>query len=235
MDFIPETVEALGELDPLVDDLALGEKLRRASEQAEVIAPGLAGISVAAREHGITFTLVATDEDTSVLDAVQYLTSGPCVEGLDVAQGLATTADDMFSERRWRALGQASAALGVRSTLTLPVLDADRVVVGTINLYGTADDTFEGRHARLAEVFSAWAPGAVTNADLSFSTRRLAEEAPERLREESLIDVAVGILAASYDVPAEAARDNLHDAAARAGVPVVALARTVVELIGGTD
>ena len=234
MEFIPETVEAFGELDPLLDDVTLGEGLRSAADQAERIAPGLAGVSVASREHGLTFTLVSSGEDTATLDAVQYLTSGPCVEAIDAQQGMATTAGDMFDEPRWRVLAQASAAAGVRSTLTMPVIEAG-VVVGTVNLYGRAEDTFDGKHDRLAEVFSAWAPGAVANADLEFSTRGLAEQAPALLRDESLVDSAVGVLAASYDLPVEAARDNLRSAADRAGVPVATLARVVVELLSGDE
>jgi hypothetical protein len=35
---------------------------------AQRLVPDLAGISVASREHGLTFTLVATDEEIAALD-----------------------------------------------------------------------------------------------------------------------------------------------------------------------
>lgn len=229
MEPIPETVEALDELDSHLDDDTILDQLHRSAGLARGLAPDLVGLSIAVHEHGITFTLVATDDEIAALDGVQYLTSGPCVDAMDNEHGIATTSDDLFSEPRWSAFAQATAAAGVRSTLTFPILEGDKVT-GTVNLYGRTEHTFDGKHGLLATVFSAWAPGAVTNADLSFSTRRVAEQAPARLREDALISAATGILAASRSVPIEAARAQLEESAARAGVPVGKLARVIIEL-----
>lgn len=229
MEPIPETVEALHELDPYLDDDTLLEQLQRSAGLARGLAPGLVGFSIAAHKHGITFTLVATDAEIAALDGVQYLANGPCVDAMDDEHGIATTSDDLFSEPRWRAFAQATAAAGVRSTVTFPIVEGGKVT-GTVNLYGRSEDTFVGKHQLLAAVFSAWAPGAVTNADLSFSTRHVAEQAPAQLREDALISAATGILAASREVPVDAARAQLEDSAARAGVPVGKLARVIIEL-----
>ena len=117
----------------------------------------------------------------------------------------------------------------MHSTLTLPVLQDD-TIVATVNLYGHAEDTFVGHHEALAEVFDAWAPGAVVNADLSFSTRVAAQRAPRQLRETARVETATGIVAAERHIPLAEARRQLHDAAQRAGVPVASLAEVVVEL-----
>ncbi|GAA5122069.1 hypothetical protein GCM10023339_39870 [Alloalcanivorax gelatiniphagus] len=198
---------------------------------AQAVAPDLAGFSLAWHDQGVTFTLVATDDDAAALDAVQYLTSGPCVDALD-GQGLATTSQDLFDEPRWQTFARATAAAGVRSTLTLPILE-DGTVIGTVNLYGRTDTTFDKKHALLATVFDGWAPGAVTNADLSFTTRRSAEEAPLKLRDEALITAAAGIVAEAADSDADLARVMLAEAAARAGVSVTKLARLIIDLHTG--
>lgn len=229
MEPIPETVEALGELGSSLDDDTLLDQLRRSAGLAQGLAPDLVGFSIAAHDHGVTFTLVATDEEIAALDGVQYAASGPCVDAVDDGRGMAATSDDLFSEPRWSVFARATAAAGVRSTLTFPIVDGDRVT-GTVNLYGGSENTFDGKHRLLARVFSAWAPGAVTNADLSFSTRHVAEQAPARLREDALISAATGILAASRDVPVDVAREQLESSAARAGVPVGTLARVIIEL-----
>jgi hypothetical protein len=119
--------------------------------------------------------------------------------------------------------------VGVHSTLTLPIMRGGEVV-STVNLYGNADGTFNGKHQVLAEVFGAWAPGAITNADLSFSTRATAEQAPLQLRNAAVVDTATGILAARRNLSVHDADEQLRDAARRAGVPVVELARIVVDL-----
>jgi len=176
----------------------------------------------------LTFTLVATDEEIATLDAVQYVASGPCVDAVDLGHGIATP-DGLLSEQRWQRFARASAASGVQSTLTLPVVDGD-VVVSTVNLYGRAEDTFTGKHEALADVFGAWAPGAVANADLSFATRRAAEQAPTQLRDAAVVDTATGMLAAERGLSVEEARAQLNDAAQRAGIPVHRLAQVLVGL-----
>ena len=229
MEPIPETLQATDELDALLDESTLLDQLRAAAERARAVAPGLVGVSIASREEGVTFTLVATDDEIATLDAVQYVASGPCVDAMDMGHGVATSPEGLLSEERWQDFARASAAHGVHSTLTLPVV-RDGTIVATVNLYGHAEDTFVGHHAALAEVFGAWAPGAVVNADLSFSTRSAAARAPDQLRETARVETATGIVAAERHIPLAEARRQLHDAAQRAGVPVASLAEVVVEL-----
>lgn len=229
---VPETLEALDELETDIDDTALTTGLITTAGRAREVAPGLVGVSVALRRLDVTFTLVATDEEIATLDAVQYVASGPCVDAIDLGHGVATSPDGLLNESRWQDFARASAAAGVHSTLTLPVVAPDGDVVATVNLYGRTADTFEGRHRELADVFGAWAPGAVTNADLSFSTRRAAAEAPQRLEELALVDTATGVIAAQRGITVTEARAQLEDAARCAGVPLVRLARVVVGLGG---
>lgn len=229
MEPIPETLQAFDELDAVLDNVALLDQLRTTAARAGEVAPGLVGVSVASRDEGITFTLVATDDEIAVLDAVQYVATGPCVDAMDLGHGIATSPEGLLSEARWQDFARASAAAGVHSTLTFPVVVNDRVMA-TVNLYGHAADTFVGRHADLALVFGAWAPGAVANADMSFTTRAAAEQAPRQLKQSAQVETATGILAAQGGIPVEEARQQLDDAARRAGIPVTTLAAVVVEL-----
>ena len=103
------------------------------------------------------------------------------------------------------------------STLTLPILGDDRVV-GSVNLYASTADAFEGQHQAIADGFGAWAPGAVSNADLSFTTRRSAEQAPLHLRHDIDIHAASAIIAAQEATDPGHARARLRDAAQRAGI-----------------
>ena len=113
------------------------------------------------------------------------------------------------------------------STLTLPILTQGRVV-GSVNLYAGSGHAFTGVHEPLADLLSAWAPGAVENADLSFSTRRLAEESPARLRELARFDTAVGLHAAEEALSVEEARERLVMAAERGGVSLSRIAQAVI-------
>jgi hypothetical protein len=82
----------------------------------------------------------------------------------------------------------------VASTLSLPVL-VSGYVVGSVNLYASSSDAFDGRHEALARIFDAWAPGAVTNAGSPSTTRRVAERAPELLREDVDLAIASSVIA----------------------------------------
>ena len=229
MEPIPHTLEALHELDAVLDEEDLLARLRSTADLARRVAPGLVGISIASRDQGVTFTLVATDEEIAVLDAVQYVATGPCVDAVDLGHGITSSAGGLLDEERWSDFARASAAAGIHSTLTLPVVDGG-VVVGSVNFYGRDEDTFVDRHEALADIFGAWAPGAVADADLSFTTRTAAEQAPDQLRQSAVVDTATGITAAQRGISVADARAQLDDAARRAGVPVETLAAVVVEV-----
>ncbi|PKH40641.1 ANTAR domain-containing protein [Nocardioides alpinus] len=229
MEFIPETLEAIGELDAALDDGSLSDQLTHLAARAQTITPDLAGISVASHVHGLTFTLVATDAEIAALDAVQYLDTGPCEAAIHLGHGIATSDGGLFSEERWQALAVVGAAAGVSSTLTFPIRNAGEIS-GTVNLYGRSEGTFVGKHQALADVLRAWAPGAVTNADLAFTTRDDARDAPGRLRNDTSVEVATGILAARRGTSLDDARGALDDAARRAGIHVTKVARVVIDL-----
>jgi GAF domain-containing protein len=230
MEPLPETLEALNEIDPGVDEDLLGQLLDLANRAREIV-PDLVGVSVARLAENVTFTLVASDQDIAVLDAIQYAAGGPCVEGAHTRQVREFNDDDVLDEERWQLFAEATAAHTVRSTLTLPVV-ADGRTVGTVNLYAASTRAFVEHHEDLAEVFGAWAAGAVANADLSFTTRRQARATPKRLRDRAMIDVAVGILAATFDVDFDTAEARLRTAATYAGVSIAQLARDIVRAHG---
>jgi GAF domain-containing protein len=228
---IPETVEAIDEYGPFgSDDGDLIADLRERSRRVQDLVPDCIGLSVASQEHGVTFTLVADRADVAVLDAVQYLADGPCVTAVEQQHEAPAGFElgDLLDEEAWRLFARASAAKGVRSTLTLPIL-AERRVVGSVNLYGGSGGAFAGHHEELADLFDAWAPGAVTNADLSFTTLSEARRAPQLLKDEVTVQVAVGILVAREGMAAEVAERNLRDASVRAGVSLQELAKAVLE------
>jgi len=223
---IPETVEAVNELDPAERNDGLLEDLTRLANRTQEIVPDLVGVSVAPIADGLTFTLVATSGEIALLDAIQYAAGGPCVKGAHADEVLEFEAD-VLDEERWRLFAEATAARAVRSTLTLPVL-SDEQVVATVNLYAASARAFVGQHQALAGIFGAWAAGAVANADLSFATRREAERAPQRIKEQDLMDLATGIVAVDLGIDLSSARERLLDAANRAGVTAQQLARDVV-------
>jgi GAF domain-containing protein len=226
---IPETVEAVDNLDPSVDDVDLLSDLTRLAERATAIVPDLVGISIARLDRGLIFTLAATDAEIAVLDGIQYVAGGPCVEGASAREVSEFQRDDALDEERWRLFAESTAAHTIRSTLTLPVV-TDARTVGSVNLYAASARAFVGHHDDLAQVFGAWAAGAVANADLSFETRREAQAAPQRVLDQNEIDVATGIVAAELSVGVDVALTRMHEAAMCAGTSLLDLAHEIVRI-----
>lgn len=226
---IPATVEALQELTRFGDD-STARTLLRISQSVEEIVTDLSGVSLSLVADNLTFTMVATTPPVVELDAMQYLDGGPSTETLRSGEVHTYRADDIVSEERWHLFARATSAAGVRSTLSLPIVRNGAVVAG-VNLYAAAPDSFVGHHQEVADVCGAWAAGVVTNADLDFSTRFRAAEAPDRLRATALVDQAVGTLMSRWDISVDQAEVRLREAARRAGIGDAQMARVVLGLL----
>jgi GAF domain-containing protein len=225
---LPETREALAEVDRWTQGRVLAALVDAGKRVVDVV-PTCVGLSLAVFDAGITVTLAATSAEVAALDAVQYAMGGPCVDA--VTEDAVTTSGNrdrgLLDEERWAGFARAGAARGVLSTLSMPVRDRGRVT-GSVNVYASTPNAFERHHEELAAIMGAWAPGAVRNADLSFSTREVARAAPEVLRERAVVDQATGVVMAKHGVDEQEARDILADAARRARCTLVEAAAALV-------
>lgn len=224
---MPETTEAMAEFmtrdGPEIDEVLAG-----LGHRARQLVPGVVGLSLGLVREGVTFTLIASNSGLGALDATQYLDGGPCVEVTEERRDVVQfDTDDPLDEGRWLLFAQTSAATGVASSLSLPIL-RDGQVIGGINLYASTASAFTGHHDELADALGASASEVVTNADLSFATRLRAARAPAQLRATQEIETATGLLAARYDHNVDRARARLRDAAARAGVEEALVARLMI-------
>jgi len=229
MEPIPETVAAIEELGPFAADVDLADRLREMGRQVEELVPDCVGLSVASPEHGITFTLVAPDAKIALLDALASQDPGALGEPGGPGRDAGGAWADSLAARAWQLLAQGSAAPAVASSLTLPIVSGERTV-GTVHLYGGSGNAFGGHHEQLAAIVGAWAPGAVTNADLSFSTRRAAEDAPALLAQQGTVGMAARALATYLRTDLGTARAQLDRAPRRAGITVAQLAEAIVRL-----
>lgn len=229
MEPLPETRHAVEEFGPFAaGDADLLEELGRSAERVRAVVPECVGITLAMVSEGLAFTVVATGVDVAAMDGLQYLDGGPCVAAADRGRVVTHKTGDPTDEESWSTFARGTAAHGVASTLTLPLLSHGQVH-GSVNLYASTPSAFEGHHDEIAEIFGAWAPGAVTNADLSLETVRTARRAPAILREQVTVTRAVGMLMVRDGIDADTARDRLSDAAARAGVDLPDFADVVLE------
>jgi GAF domain-containing protein len=227
---LPETTSVLEMLTAgsPAGDTRLGDEMQAMADRVVAAVPDCLGLSITYRDHDLTFTYLRTTELVGVLDAVQYLTAGPC----DVSSrtGEEFVIGDLFDERRWQLFAQASATQGVRSSLSFPMRNGERVI-GSVNFYGTTQDAFPGEELSLARMFGAWVEDAVRNADLSMNTLEEARQAPGVLQDRDLVDQATGVLAAQHHIDMDEALQRLTDAAVRGGTTAVDVARAIVRAL----
>lgn len=226
---IPQTVEAANELTRFQPDLDVLAHLQSTADRVQEVVPDCVGMSIAWVEAGVAFTLVASDEEIAVLDALQYLAGGPCVVGVELSQGIAVGEDDLLGEEQWRLFSAGTAARAVRSTLTLPLTQRGEVH-GSANLYAASDHAFEDHHEEIALILGGSVSNIISNADLSFSTRGDAERAPQTLRSQQTIDHAIGLIASSLRLDLDTAAERLAESARRAGITTEQFARALMGL-----
>jgi GAF domain-containing protein len=204
------------------------EMLAETALQVQRIVPQIWGMSVSLSDGDLTFTLVASSAEVAALDGVQYASGGPCVKAIqDQREVNVEDIADPMGEQDWQLFASASAAAGVRSTLSFPLVVGGEVI-GGVNLYASTEDAFAGHQDELAAVFGTWAAQGVSNADMSFASRERAEHGPTRAAEQSEIDIALGVLMAQQGIGPDEARTDLETAARKAGIDQLQLARTIL-------
>ena len=128
---------------------------------------------------------------------------------------------------RWQRFARAGAARGVPSSLSLPIRqDVDEGGRGVGQPVRRVGERVHRPPRQPAALFGAW-PGALSNADLSFSTRLAAAASPARARERHLLNEAVGVPARSR-APA-AGLSGVVEAARPPGLTDVQIARAVLQ------
>lgn len=220
MELLPQSREALDEYVTLsVDDV---EGLLRVIEGWALRAvPECVALSVTLLDDDVTFTLV--DEAAgSRSDSARGPVPAPVVESV-VGYAL--------DEGGWADMARERAFGAIASTVCLPVVEHGRAVLN-IDLYASTAHAFHDRVEGLVAALGAWQAGAVTNADLGFETLRRAEAAPGRLREQRVVDVAVGLVAAHVGVTTDDALERLRTAGEQAGLSEVEVAGVVRSLLG---
>ncbi len=232
MEPIPESTQADQLYGPFVFENAdLLERLTTLGDRVRGISPDCVGLSLSLREHGeATFTVVASGADVALFDAFQYVEGGPCVDSVSTGTVIAHHGDDPLSEESWTSFAAAISAAGIASTLSLPLVNHGEVT-GGFNLYGATSTTFDDRHDTIAEVLGAWAEGAVTNADLSFTSRDAARRAPQVLREATRMSLAAALVAQDQELTVAQAEEKLRMAAVHAGVALPSLVDGVIDVL----
>lgn len=203
--------------------------------------PGCVGLSVWRMRDGVPSTVLAldaadddldqyADPDAAVLDAVQFVHTGPGTEAADVYATVdAPTPQDLHE--RWAVFAAASGTRGVRGAVAVPFGTRQRRLLGVVVLYLTRPTLVDLSLVRLAETV-----GLVTLLqEGTFAPRsqraRVASGRDAELLEAARLGLAGLLLERAEGLVTGSGRARLRDAAARAGVAPVALADAITDVL----
>ncbi len=199
----------------------LGDLVRLAVRQ--VPRAEACGLTLARDATGMT--VASTGPLAEQADQRQYQQdTGPCLESMRT--GTVVRVDDMAAEERWTPFPAHAAELGVRSSLSLPLVVEGRSR-GALNLYATEPRVF-GADEATAYRWAGQATGALAVALRIADSDSRTESLLGGLDTRATIGQAVGLLMAQEQVPAEQAFDLLRIASQRRNVKLRDVAAGVV-------
>ncbi|MGY1747575.1 GAF and ANTAR domain-containing protein [Blastococcus sp. SYSU D00695] len=206
-----------GDLNAFLADLVRLAARQTPSAQA-------CGLTLARNSGGVT--VACTDELAERADERQYqVDDGPCLQAM--REGVVVRVTDMASEDRWGPYPGLATQVGVRSSLSLPLVVADRSR-GALNLYATSPDAFTDADEATATRWAAQATGALAVALRIADGADRAEQLLGGMDTRTTIGQAVGLVMAQERCSAEEAFRLLTLASQRRNVKLREVAAGVV-------
>lgn len=172
-----------------------------------------------------------SDPLASAADEVQYQTGdGPCLHAMRHAHRVRI--HDVSTHGRWPRFEKRAASLGIRSSLSLPLV-ADGEPVGALNLYSRTPGAFGDAETTRAEKFAGHASGALTLALRLASCTDLNDQLRSSMISRSVIDQAVGVIMATEHCAQDKAFSLLRTVSQNTNVKLRDLAVTIVTSVSG--
>jgi GAF domain-containing protein len=189
-----------------------------ASLAAEVVTGSVgAGVSLV-DEAGWRTTRAASDPLVERADQAQYdLDEGPCLQA--AADRVAYRIDDLTTETRWRRWCERAAGLGMRASLSVPLLVGERCL-GAIKVYAVEPGVFGDREERLVSLFAEQAAVLLANVKSYDDVQRFSDRLTAALRDRDAVATAKGVLMGRERLDPDTAFARLVSLSERDGRPL---------------
>jgi GAF domain-containing protein len=162
---------------------------------------------------------------------VQYTQhEGPCLQALH--DGAVIYVKDMRNESRWPHYLQHATAVGVRSSLSLPLQVGDEVI-GALNLYSRQPDGFDDRLRQNLAVFADQAAAALTMVLRQARQDQISAQLEQALASRTTIDQAIGILMAQQRCTADQAFELLRSHSQNTNRKIRDIAADIIQRVTG--
>ncbi len=201
----------------------LGDVVRLAARQTP--SAQACGLTLARHSGGVT--VACTSELAERADERQYeVDDGPCLQSM--REGVVVRVADMADDDRWGPYPRLAAQVGVRSSLSIPLVVEERSR-GALNFYSTSPGSFTEVDEEVATRWAAQATGALAVALRIADGNDRAQQLLGGLDTRTTIGQAVGLVMAQERCTAEEAFRLLTLASQRRNVKLREVAAGVVE------
>jgi hypothetical protein len=205
----------------------LVDLMHRVSQEAVRMIADVTWAGVTAQFTGPPFTAAHTDAWVLVVDEGQYQQhDGPCLRAMRTDRSVWMSADQV--RNRWPLLAVAADEVGVRSFRAEP-LHVEDSAVGSLNLYSDTTGGLTEPDTDLLTVLTWYLDRGLTNYCNTQPGENLALRIRAAARDGNTIGQAVGIVMAVGKIDATSARDILHRVAEHRKMPLLLVARDLVD------
>jgi GAF domain-containing protein len=228
--------EAVDDLIGLHDAMLRNETvegfLRELAGLAARVVPGGGSCGMTLSQQGQKpATVACTDPLATQVDQVQYRDGdGPCLAAM--REGQLVLVDSMAEDGRWPSFGKRAASMGVRSSLSLPLL-ADGAPTGALNVYAPQEAAFGPEQVGRGERLAQYGSGALTLVLRLTSVIARNEQLRASLESRAVIDQAMGVIMAVRRCTRDQALAILRTASQNQNVKLRDLAADIVAQASG--
>lgn len=222
---LASSLASLARLPTATEDLR--DMLTKVAAFAVQAIPGADGAGLTLLEIDRADLIVKSEQFVRAIDEIQYgIGEGPCISA--AATGETRRSGMLREDPRWPQFGPRASELGVHSALSLPLI-VSTGILGAMNVYAHAPDSFNERAQQLGETFAVSAALAVQHAQILEQTARLIDQMQAGVDGRGLIDQAIGILRRRDGCSADGGLDRLKEMSGQQHISLPAAARSVVE------
>lgn len=220
--------DSLAGLDALSGStLNLREMLTQVATFAVQAIPGADGAGLTLLEIDRADLIVKSEPFVRAIDEIQYgIGEGPCISA--AASGETKRSGRLEEDQRWPQFGPRAGELGVHSALSLPLL-VSTGVIGAMNIYAHAPNSFDERAQQLGEKYAVSAALAVQNAQILEQASRLVGQLQAGVQGRAMIDRAIGVLRRRHGHTVAESFDQLRELSETRNISLNAAARSVLD------
>jgi GAF domain-containing protein len=180
---------------------------------------------------GLPSAIAWSDELAARVEMIQQATpDGPCLSAMGT--GEVASVEDTAQPGQWAEFGARAAAVGVGSSLSVPLTVGDRPV-GALNLYAPEAGAFGEIRLRWARGIAGAVSGVLALAASRSEQARQVEDLRAALEARAMIDQAIGIVMGQQRCTSDKAFDILRRASQRRNVKLRDVAAGIVTGISG--